>query len=90
MIRTTLFSTYKRKNTAANTAGQRSTKGPQSWSQVKLFFFLTQTFKRTISKVQKMINVNDQSPIELCGFYYLYANPKLNTTEVTINYSYYL
>lgn len=37
-----------------------------------------------------MINVNDQSPIELCGFYYLYANPKLNTTEVTINYSYYL
>lgn len=52
--------------------------------------FLTQTFKRTISKVQKMINVNDQSPIELYVFYYLYANPKLNTTGVTINYSYYL
>lgn len=37
-----------------------------------------------------MINVNDQSPIELYVFYYLYANPKLNTTGVTINYSYYL
>lgn len=86
MIRTTLSFLLTREKTQQQTLqGKGPPKVHNHGAKSNFFFFLTQTFKRTISKVQKMINVNDQSPIELCGFYYLYANPKLNTTEVTIN-----